>query len=120
MIRSPNNALATIDQAIDDLVGQGGVISDRDRQELLTEMERRLGVSKSQAEEMLDRWQADARAAYEKAQKQLNQARVVEKISIRSDCRLEFSSIASSVAAKTTPMPNSATCSIRRPTMAAT
>lgn len=64
IIREPGDAMVEIDAAIDDLFGEGGVISQEDRQELLAVLENRFGISEQEAESTIQTWQDSAIAAY--------------------------------------------------------
>ena len=75
IIRSPADAMSDIDAAIDNLVGKGGVISQEDRAELVTVMERRFGVTAGEAEQLVARWETRAKATFDNATKALEDAR---------------------------------------------
>lgn len=74
-IRTPSNTISYLDAAVDDLVGKGGVISAEERQELISVMETRLGITESEARVMIERWQDKAQAAYKDAKQALEIAR---------------------------------------------
>lgn len=81
IIRNPGDATSAIESAIDRLVGEGGVVSEEDRKQLLAEMRTRLGITEAEAEQMLEKWQnkaqqalADAQAALEEARREAVQA----------------------------------------------
>lgn len=71
IIRSPGDAMADIEATIDDLVGQGGVLSEEDQKELVSVMQDRFDMSKEEAEEMVANWQARAEEAYAEAKEAL-------------------------------------------------
>ncbi len=75
IIRSPGDAMSDIDAAIDNLVGRGGVISQEDRAELVTVMERRFGVTPQEAEQLVARWETRAKTTFDNATKALEDAR---------------------------------------------
>lgn len=75
IIRTPSDAVSVVNAAIDDLVGKGGVISEEDRTELISVMEQRLGITKSEAETMIDRWQQQSQQVYEDATQALEKAK---------------------------------------------
>lgn len=67
IIRSPGDAETDIERMVDDLLGEGGVISEEDRRELADVMENRLGISGEEAEEMVANWEARVEEAYSEA-----------------------------------------------------
>ncbi|MGR3435523.1 MAG: hypothetical protein ACU0CO_11650 [Shimia sp.] len=80
IIQSPGDIGRDIDQFTDALLGQGGVLSNADRQEALTVLEERFGVTPQEAEQALATFeeraqeiQAQAEAAVEEAQAQAMQ-----------------------------------------------
>lgn len=75
ILRSPGDALSDIESRIDSLVGQGGVISNEDKEELIQVLENRLGITKAEAEQMAARWENQAKQAYANAEKALADAR---------------------------------------------
>lgn len=75
VIRTPSDAMAHIETAIDDLVGKGGVISQEERRELLAVMESRLGITESEAEAMINRWEQEAQSVYEDAKQAMATAK---------------------------------------------
>lgn len=74
-IRTPSDTMSDLDTAIDNLVGKGGVISPEEREELVTVMEERLGITESEAEVMIERWQKKAKVAYNDAREALQTAK---------------------------------------------
>lgn len=74
-IRTPWDTMSDLETAIDNLVGKGGVISSEELQELVTVMEERLGITESEAEVMIERWQERAKVAYNNAKQALQTAK---------------------------------------------
>lgn len=75
IVRSPGDAMSDIESRIDRLVGQGGVISTEDREELFQVLENRLGITEAEVEEMVARWETKAEQAYANAEEALAEAK---------------------------------------------
>ena len=75
VVSSPSDAIADVEAAIDDLVGRGGVFSGEDRQEFLTQVEQRLGISPEEAEAFVANVETQAKQAADEAQQALAAAR---------------------------------------------
>lgn len=73
IIRGPGDAKSDIDDAIDELFGEGGVISQQDRQEAMDVLENRFGISEQEAESMIQTWQDNAIEAYRQAKQTIMQ-----------------------------------------------
>ena len=63
ILRSPDDAIADVRAAIDDLFGKGGVLSAEDREQAIAVMRNRFGVTEREAEQILSRWEQAARNA---------------------------------------------------------
>ena len=66
IIRTPGDAAEDFNTAIDRMVGQGGIISSEDRNELEVAMTERLGLTRAEARELVNRYQREAQAAAER------------------------------------------------------
>ncbi len=75
MIRTPGDTLSDIESRIDRLVGEGGVISGEDREELMDVLENRLGITEAEAEQMATRWETQAKQTYADAEQALADAK---------------------------------------------
>ena len=75
VISSPSDAIADIEDGIDRLVGQGGTFSAEDRQEFLTEVEQRFGITPQEAEEFVANVETQAKSAADQAGQALEEAR---------------------------------------------
>lgn len=75
VIRNPSDALQEIQQGVDRLFGEGGVISDEDRAELETQLQETLGLSADEAQAMVEDWAQRAEQAAQAAEDALAQAR---------------------------------------------
>ena len=73
VIRSPGDAMSEIDAAIDDLFGEGGVISQQDREEAMAVLENRFGITEQEAESTIQTWQDNAIEAYRQAKQTIAQ-----------------------------------------------
>ena len=73
IIRTPGDAMSDIDAAIDDLFGEGGVISQQDREEAIAVLEDRFGISTQEAESTFQTWQNKAIEAYRQAKQAIVQ-----------------------------------------------
>lgn len=83
IISSPGDARADMKSLGDELFGPGGVISEEDKNEAVAVMRRRTGVSEQEATQMLERWETDARQAFDEASKGLQEAQ--EKVIAAGD-----------------------------------
>lgn len=75
IITSPGDIGAEISELTDTLFGQGGVLSEEDRQQALTVMEERFGITPQEAEAYLDQVQAQAEEVQQQAEAAIEQAR---------------------------------------------
>jgi predicted nucleic acid-binding protein len=75
IIRTPGDAMSDLDSLGDELFGAGGVISEEDRNEAVAVMQRRTGVSEQEAEQMLERWETEARETFNEVKDSLQNAR---------------------------------------------
>lgn len=75
IIRSPGDAGADIDAMITQLVGQNGVFSPEDRQEAVTLLESRLGVTQQEATQIFNRWETTLQQAANETEQALATAR---------------------------------------------
>ena len=72
---NPGNAGARINELVDTLFGgSNAVISEEDRQEARSELQSRLGISESEAEELMSKWETQAEQAAQEVQSSLEQA----------------------------------------------
>ncbi len=75
ILANPSNAGAEIEAFFDDLVGgPNAVFSEEDRQEVLTQLETRLGVSPEEAEQVIDSVQAQTEEAIAAAREAIDTA----------------------------------------------
>ena len=65
VMQSPGDATRDIEQAIDRVIGQGGVVSDQDLAELEASLQDELGLSDREVSQLTSEIQATARAAQE-------------------------------------------------------
>ena len=63
IIRTPGDAVEDFNSAIDRLVGQGGIISSEDRNELEVAISERLGLTRAESRELVNRYQREAQQA---------------------------------------------------------
>lgn len=75
LIRDPREAEQIIERGVDRLIGDDGVFTERDRQELMTVMRTRFGITEVDAREMLDQWQARLEAANQRFNESVASAR---------------------------------------------
>jgi hypothetical protein len=73
--RSPGDALADINAAVNRLIGAGGVLGEQDRQQALGVLQQRLGVAPQEAERILQSWEQRLQQTTEEAQQALTEAR---------------------------------------------
>jgi ElaB/YqjD/DUF883 family membrane-anchored ribosome-binding protein len=80
IVQNPSNAPEEINDMVNAMFGQGGVLSQEDRQQALQVMQQRFGVSRSDAEQLMqeieqtvERYQTQAQQAFETAQQQATQ-----------------------------------------------
>ena len=75
IVTSPGDIGEDISELTDTLFGQGGVLSEEDRQQALGVMEERFGISPEEAEAYLDQVQARAAEAQQQAEEAVEAAR---------------------------------------------
>lgn len=76
VVTSPADAASDIDAMVDKLFGgPGAVLSEEDRQEALTEMNQRLGISEQEAEQVLNQVQEQVQQATAEAEAALEEAK---------------------------------------------
>ena len=75
IIASPGDIGADIEEFTDTIFGQGGVLSDEDREEALEVMESRFGITPEEAGAFLDQVQAQAEEAQQQAEEAVEAAR---------------------------------------------
>lgn len=63
IVRSPADVGQELNQLIDELFASGGVLSEEDRQQALSVLEERFGISPEEAQAIVDRWQERYQAA---------------------------------------------------------
>jgi hypothetical protein len=74
-IRNPTQTLDELNALIDQIFGQGGVLSQRDVAEAEQALADRLGVTEREAEQLVERWSSEIRTAVDEAEQTLQQAR---------------------------------------------
>lgn len=74
VITSPGDAMADVDALIGKLVGPNAVFSDEDREEAMSVLRNRFGLSEADAEQMYDRWLTRAQNAAAEVQQALEAA----------------------------------------------
>lgn len=75
ILQSPADALEEIDQAIDDVFGRGGVLSQEDLAEMENALQRRLNLSDQEMEQITNQLQEAARQAREDVKQALRTAK---------------------------------------------
>ncbi|WP_281826930.1 hypothetical protein [Jannaschia rubra] len=75
ILANPTNIGAEVDNFIDNVFGQGGVLGEEDRQEAIAVMENRFGVTPAEAERFIDDVQARAEQVQQRAEAALTEAR---------------------------------------------
>ena len=75
IVTSPGDIGEDISGFTDRLFGQGGILSEEDRQEALQVMETRFGISPEEAESYIDQVQASAERAQQQAEQAIETAR---------------------------------------------
>lgn len=76
IITSPGDIRQDVAEFTDTLFGQGGILSEEDRQEAVQVMETRFGITPQEAEAYLDQVQASAEQAQQQAEEAVEAARL--------------------------------------------
>jgi hypothetical protein len=96
VIRRPGEAPQIVERTLQDLVGEGGVLSEQDLQEARTQLERRLGITPEQADQLLQRYSQDLEQALAQAEQALNAAG--ERVTEAADAAADSLAVASWIA----------------------
>ena len=75
VVTSPGDIGADIDQFVSSVFGRGGILGEEDRQEALTVIENRFGLTAQEAEDYVDSVQARAERLQQEAAQAIDEAR---------------------------------------------